>query len=488
MANSAIASAWGAARRRVNDMRAAVHSDWRPGDIFFGASRAGWATIGILGLLLGPAILVAWVLSSYLQVEVPASMSFVGNDGWCDRSVSVGVHCWGDYSSIHFATLRGTPSDPEAVYPLSTRLLRLPFFAAESLLGFRVGLLLFVIVSAICILLPVLWSVRSTPWFAKGVVLSIVGLGSAPFLILWDRGNVLALTVPFLLLAVVALIRDRPWLAVVAIVIASSAKPQLALLAVALVAARAWVPAVVAGAASVGVVVGSFFAFSSSGWAAMLEWIRSAGEWSASQSLDQDWPVNISGSRALYLVAEAIPGSGQWLPGVPDSVFTLLVFALFGITTLAIAAAGRSMPPFASAIAMLAIACLASPLSYAYYGVFALVVVAIMIRDGFVGWPTKRPLGKILIVSLIAALVLSLTPLVVPLGGTVVPETGPPRVVVSLLPILGTGAWLIFLAAVAAWSITELRNRFRVKRGNVDPTFDGHLRAARATVDSHTGV
>jgi hypothetical protein len=439
-----------------------------------GGSRFGWSIVSTLAALLGVALLLAWIYTSYLGIDVTASVSFVGTDGWCDDAMSgLGVHCFGDYSSIDYASLGAQPSEPEAVYPVSSRLLRLPFYLIASVGGFQAGLLAFVVISAMCLLSPALWSLRGAPWFAKGIVLTAVGLGTVPFLFAWDRGNLLALTIPFLLLVILGLMRQRPWLVTGAIIVCATVRPQFALLALALVAVRQWKPALVSFGGSIGAVVASFFLFGSAWLSEIGEWIKAAGSWSQAVPLSRDWPGNVSVPRALYSVVHTGPwADSAFVASIPDSVYTVASLLVLGVAVLIIVAGGRRLPSLAVVASLLAVVSLALPLSYGYYFVFALPLAAVVFREGLAGWPAARPLDKTLIVSFFLALVLSLTPLLIPMSGSFAPVPGT-VVVASLVPILATLAWVAYIGVLTIRGVEEIRSSRRMARGHEAGLRDG---------------
>ncbi len=374
-------------------------------------------------------------------------------DGWCTLGQQgIGVHCWGDFSAIRFSSFTSAPSGPEAVYPLASRLVRFPFLALSDIAGFQAALITFVIVSVICVVSPLIWAVRRTPWSAKPVVVTVAGITTAPAIMLLDRGNILALAVPLMLLALLGLVRDSPWTVAVATIAASSIKPQFVLLGVGLLALRHWRAAIVTFLGTGAILVAPYFVLGDRWFTGVTEWLRGASRWSTSQPLSASWPNNISLPHVLYLLAHA----GPWhsLPIVRTLVDRdyLVASAAIGVVVVAaIAVSGRRLPPLASGVALLAIACVGSPLTYAYYGVFTLPVFAIVYRYGVEDWPRDTRLARTMPVLLAIPVVLGLSPLIIPFGGALTSPT------VSLLPLLSSGAWVIFVGALAIWGISRMR-------------------------------
>lgn len=435
--------------------RAALSGEWMANRVVLGGTVFGWTIIGILGMLLIVALVMAWILDSYFRIDVPASLAYVAVDGFCDLGKGgIGVHCWSDYSSIELLSLRARPNFAEVTYPMSNRLLRLPFYFVARGMGFQAGLVTYMIVCVLCVLLPAVWSVRKTPWFLTGVVVLLGTVATVPFLWMMDRANMIALVVPLMFLALLGLLTGRPWLTATAIILASAARPQLALLSFALVAARQWRAAIVSFGGSVVLVIGSFLIFGKEWFPAFMDWIGSATSWSGSRGISESWPMNAGLPRALYLFLHVgPPATDSLLLGLPDTVYTVMSLVLLGASVLLIAIFGRNLPPFVAGVAALVAGSLALPLTFAYYFAFAIPVLAIVYRRGLPGLPTTGALGKVLVISLGTAIVATLTPLLFPYEVQLVRVDT--TVVGSFLPSVATLAWLVFVIATAVWAITS---------------------------------
>jgi len=427
-----------------------------------GGSRIGWNIVGALAGLLGIAAVVAWVLGSYLKVDVASMLSYYGADGYCKLpQQGVGIHCWSDYPAVQFASLTDAPLKPELVYPLSSRILRLPFFAIGSIGGYTAGLIAFLATSVACVIAPAVWAVRNTSWALKPVVVTVASVATLPVLMLLDRGNILTLTVPFLLLALLGLVLDKPWLVVVSTIAATSVKPQFAILGVALLALRHWRAAAVSIAGSAVIIVAPFLLLGGAWRSAFVTWLHTAEAWTRSQPLSANWPSNISLPRLLYLLAHAGPWrDSRHVSTIADGTYTTASMAILAVIIGILVLSGRHLPPLASGIALLAIASLASPLTFGYYGVFMIPVIAIVFRYGLTNWPTDTRWDRAMPRILSVALVLGLSPLLIPLGLSLVPPVAP------LLPLLSTFAWAVFLVAMAIWGLARMR------RAPIDPLPD----------------
>jgi hypothetical protein len=425
-----------------------------------GGTGLGWAVVGAAAGLLGVAIVAMWVLSSYFGVDVAGSISFPGADGWCDTAtVGLGVHCFGDFSAIRFDSLFAAPNAVEAVYPLSTRLVRLPFFLIDRVAGFQTALVAYVVVSGVCILAPLFWAVKEARWSLKPVVVVAVGVGTAPFLFLMDRGNIIALIVPALFFALLGLVRDRPWMVAIAVIVASSVKPQFALLGFALLALRHWWPALVSLGGSIAIVILPFGLLGQGAVGGVSGWLHAASGWAKGHDLSTGWPTNASFPRVIYLLGHLGDAGNLKEAAAHDELIATIVAAVVcGLVTLVLLVAGRGLPPLALGIGFTTMASLAVPVSYGYYLVFAIPVVAIVFRLGLKGWLDLRS-ARVAAILLSVAIVLGLTPLLIPLA------SGTQSIAVSLVPILAAYAWLAFLVALAIWGALSLRRTVQSNLG-----------------------
>ena len=158
-------------------------------------------TINVCLVLLGIAIPTAWALASYYNVDVPATLIFFGNDGWCDIArEGIGTHCFGDFHErFQLPYIRESPSgnnlELSPIGPYITSL--------ADLLAFFVGsrpILLLVIVCYLCAsLYPVALVYMHRGGRFGNVYLATLGTGSYSLLAALDRLNNIMLCPPLLI-------------------------------------------------------------------------------------------------------------------------------------------------------------------------------------------------------------------------------------------------------------------------------------------------
>jgi hypothetical protein len=430
------------------------------GERNFKGSRWGWNLMGAMSALLAGAFASAWILSSYFKVDVAASLVYSGNDGYCDPgSRGLGVHCWVDYASIQFTSLNAPPLAGEALYPLSSRIIRLPFFALDHLVDPRAATYIYLIVSAVCVLAPMLWATARMAMAQRLIVITVGGVCTVPFAAVIDRGNLIALTVPLMLVFVVALVRESPWVAAAAVVAMSTVKPQFAILALALATRRLWLPALASFVGAM-LAVGLPFLIQREGiGVATSSWADQVEFWLGATPLSNSWPVNLSLAHLFEIARRLVSGAalpptqGQADPNyVAGAGVVAVELAFVMLVAVVVLVAGHRLHALLTAATFLAIVALAMPVSWNHYSVFILPVLAIIVRSGPEGWPTRGLLDRAITVVLSAGVCLGLTLLIIP--REIIEIRDGSRIAVSITPELMTAAWLAFLLLVAVRAIT----------------------------------
>lgn len=445
----------------------AVRGDWPTNRSRWGGTASGWVIVTILFALLAPAVMSAWILSSYFHVDIPASISMASEDASvgaapgteaCDtEAVGIGEHCFSDFTSLTFASPFDEPTASEAASPMSTRILRLPFYLVQLAAGPLAALAFYLVVSLAALLVPAVWALRDVPWRYKGVILTALGFATAPGLAAWDRGNLVAIAVPFLLLALVGLARAKPWWVVIGVITASSVNPLFGLLGLALFAMRRWREGLVAVGGAVLVVAGSFALLGAGAIRGLGRWLAIVTGADDDQDLGSDSPVDLSAGRALWLLLHA----GPWrsLPavdGIPDDVYVLVGRIVLVLAVATIVLFGRHVRPVAVGAALLAAGVLAVEPSPGYLFVVVLVVAAVAFRLGALDDVADTPMRKALVVTFAAAVVTGVTPLVVPFRG-LVPATEGMLVIGSLLPPVSVILWIVFLVLLSVSAVRSFR-------------------------------
>jgi hypothetical protein len=411
--------------------------------------------LSLLAAGLALAVVSTWIYSSYFRFDVAGSLIWPGWDGYCVEGVqSLGVHCFSDFSQF---LVLGESMDPEGSnpfirnYPPINRTIFWVFQMLAVYVGYGFSVGLYVAVSAACLLVPVLWAVRGRSWTQQLLIVSLAGVATYPFLAAVDRGNNIAFAIPFVLLAVVGLQRDSGVLTLVGIVGASQIKPQFGALVIALVVLRRFRLAVIVVVTGIAVFLASFVLVLLSRPALsplqeFKDFILYTRFYDQYLPLDSAYPPNAS---FAHLVALAQQSVGVSL--LSETQLQYVVASVVGVFVVVVMWRGNRLPVGLWFPAVLMAISLTPAISFAYYLAGALVIVALALREPFASEIDSGP--KPLVILLTAAIVVSLTPLLIPLGGAEapVPVLGE-GVTISLLPRVAAVLWAAYLVAVAVVS------------------------------------
>jgi len=403
-----------------------------------------------IGLAL--SLMVAWVAASYFRVDVAGSLVWPGSDGFCDvPTQGVGLHCFSDLS-LHLGVGRSlVPEDPGLVQytsnlPPGSRIVLWIFQVLASLVGFRATFAVYLALSAAALLVPALWAVRGRSWPHAAVIVVLTSIATVPFLAVLDRGNTIAFAIPFIFLFILALARGQDALAITSVVLAAQLKPQFGLLVFGLFILRRWRVGVLAIGASGTVFLGSFliFAIPGAGSSPLDEFKRFIlfSQFRGNYvPMDSSYPVNISFQKILYVINDELFGV-LLSPWALQFLILLIVALVLG----ALIWRGRYLPYAVWISVVLMSSALVVSVTFIYYFALVLIIGALLVTP--VGASEDRGRPRPLEYALVAATVMSLTPLLIPGGWTdsPVPVVGN-GVVVSLLPYFASGAWLALVVA-----------------------------------------
>ena len=420
-----------------------------------------WSLVGILSGLLGIALLSWWLWGSYFGVDVFASLSFVGDDSWCSKEgEAVGVHCFGDYSAIRIESLITPLTGPEGVYPPSSRILRATPWLVDRLFGFRAGLILFLAVSAAAALVPAVWASLRLPYALRPVVLTTLGIATVPFLSLVDRGQLLAIAVPSIFAFMLLSMRQDAWLALAALAPAVAIKPQFAVVVVLFAVLRQWRLFFVGSVGAALIVLAPFIIFGRDLKAALGGWIESASNWAASVPLTQEWPSNLSFASGVRRTIEAVVmgpaenvlgNSQNSLLAVADSAYVAGAVALSALVVGVLVLLGRHLDRLLLLAALLAVGSFTIGVSWIYYSCIALPLAALTFRSA-TGQAIRMSQGRwarVAGVMLIFSIIVSLTPVLVPLSldaGKAVPNA---------MVLVISMSWLTFIVVTGISAVAE---------------------------------
>ena len=337
-------------------------------------------------------------------------------------------------------------------YPPINRTIFWVFQMIAVYMGYGLSVGVYVALSAACLLTPAIWAVRGKPWPQQVLVVALTGVATYPFLAAIDRGNNIAFAVPFILLAVVALQRGTSVGVVVGIVGASQIKPQFGALVLALLVLRRFRVAVITIAVGITVFLASFVLVllsrpSLSPLQEFKDFILYTRFYNQYLPLDAPYPPNASFGHLLALINVGLGDSR-----LSETQIQLLVATVVFVFLALVVWRGRRLPLAIWFPAVLMAISLTPVISFAYYLGGAVIIAALLFKEPLASQVDGAPAPLRWLLT--AALVVSLTPLLISLGAAQapVPVLGD-GVVVSLMPRVAAAMWGLYLVAVAITSV-----------------------------------
>lgn len=390
-----------------------------------------------------PSIFVA---TGYFGVQWPGQLVFHSDDGWCvPATQGVGVHCFGDYADMQIRR-DGAPwarvSGPNAHPPLSIFIQdtfgRIGTFAGSH----RIGLALWLLAMALCVLLPIVWATRPLPSQTRAVEILLFGIATTPFLAALDRGNSAPLVLPALLWFGVSMGRGRNTAAMWAIVLASLVRPQMLVLALLFLFRKDLLNLLrTLGLGLLGILL-SFALYPGNRIANLTDWIVNMLQYGSYRTPLMPFPQSLGSGRSIVFIGEVV-----WTrllghePQATRRVFradtaplsTVLDFVDHNRASLALASAGivlallvtfymrgHRLTNFTLVVAGCVVPVILPTVSFMYYLVLLLIPVAVLVRDrhGSVAFFESAPrwLERAAQTVFVTAMTVSLVPTAVPLS------------------------------------------------------------------------
>jgi hypothetical protein len=260
-------------------------------------------TLNAISLISVFGIFLSIFIPSYYNWNLTEILSNRVKDGWCNpQKEGVGLHCFGDF----FAPIGiAGNQDPWEVGinpnpPFAMLIFKL-FYFISNLTTPRISLLLYLLIIFIAFSLPALHAWRqSTKLYQEKLLYLLVYFTSMPAISLFDRGNVIALTLPMLYFSFLC-IQKNPHITVVLLVAAVLIKPQLAIFSIILLATRNYrYFATILVSGTVLNLMG--FLFFHNPKVSFINWISSIINYPSYAGEGKIYPVNISLRNTLYLM------------------------------------------------------------------------------------------------------------------------------------------------------------------------------------------
>jgi hypothetical protein len=339
---------------------------------------------------------ISYVTDERYFVElVTSSMDFSPQD------VLFGIHAFGDYLLPYsWATLDNPWSGTEPVnYPPSALVL----FKALAFLPYQGSVLLYLGLSAIALMLPMLVASKGLRWSNRVILIVVLAIMTGPAIAVLDRGNTQGF-IPLLLFGfAVSILRRRLGWATTFLVIAAAIKIYPLILLAVFVALRYFRWALVALITSLVVILGSLLLTASKPFDAFREMV---GDFTAQGSSDYTdfmaYNVSLVGSLAHVSEFVGLSSVSVWMADNPWLVIALYVIAVLPLLWI------TSLPlPVRLVLAMMLTAAVL-PVLYPYVLTWGVAAAALIVwsssRSARKPGQVPAPLTRILVVAIGALL------------------------------------------------------------------------------------
>lgn len=312
-----------------------------------------------------------------------------GFDGWCDKNIyGIGVHCFSDYTLTELIVNEENPWQSEYIspqnYPAAALLISLLFSNIGKLLANpQIGLILYLLTMAICLILPGVWASKGKKTYLKFLIIGMTGIASVPAIMALDRGNSVGFVAPALLMLLVGKEQNKNKLIILSIVLAALVKPQFALLLVLPIFWRLWK---VFAYSLIGILATQllpFFFWPSNFPQTIFEAVVNATSYGGKPDFNTFFPMNSSIASSLFELSsfgnpanygESIPIFIQQNP----STVSIIVFGCFLVWSFLLR---RYFPSILVGIYTIAFVSTFTTVSWSYYLLFSIPIAAIVIRD-----------------------------------------------------------------------------------------------------------
>lgn len=321
----------------------------------------------------------------YLGINLASRLIFNSSDGWCVGTLPVfGPHCFGDFGlgiimvENNHQVWTPTGSYPPGNYPAAPFAIYALFRFLLINFGYTFTIFLYLAALAACTLMP-LWFLSRQYQIADRIFLVMtLGIFSVPFLSVIDRGNTTAFIIPCILLAYSGARIQSDKIQTLGIVLATLLRPQAILLVFIFVIQRKYLAAFKAASLSLLMNLFVMFTWDHSNFTSNLKYFYDSLVGYGNKSISADFPYNYSLARGVYKFIEFLnlESSTKTLEDASSLVGYFLIGALLLI------AYAKKIQDFKTLYYLVLVSMfLMAPVTFIYYTVFILLIVAIAIDE-----------------------------------------------------------------------------------------------------------
>jgi hypothetical protein len=137
-------------------------------------------------------------LTWYFGIEYNPRISWVSVDGNWPEEFRFGNHFFGDYYQVWLMAKESAWNQTNIYPPFGTAL-----FKIFGIFPYKIGLLFYLILIAICVLVPLISATSRRGFSERTTTVLIFGVFSVPFISIIDRGNNLGLIIPLIYFSII---------------------------------------------------------------------------------------------------------------------------------------------------------------------------------------------------------------------------------------------------------------------------------------------
>ena len=277
------------------------------------------------------ALFMATFITSYSGIRTSEALSYNINDGWCDpKFEGFGEHCFGDFYAPLASLKENSPYEGIVRnYPPFAFAILKPFAILNSNFPGRLSLILYLTLSLICLIFPVLHLLAKKKIGFNDLPLALSAvLLSGPSVTLLDRGNNLALCIPFIYLYFYQLKYTSNSSALKYGIIFTLIKPHLFLLSIIFIAKRKFKLVFLWICFDVLLTLVSFVFFPANLLNNLGRWINATLSYSSAGAIGVLEPVNVSLKSSIDVFFNILGHVA------PQEVITILNYIVFLIALI----------------------------------------------------------------------------------------------------------------------------------------------------------
>lgn len=415
----------------------------------------------IIGLVL--SFFIFWIFSSYFRVDVPSSLMFQANDGWCEApKEGIGIHCFGDFNE----RVGLPPGHPWKDYVETSPAGPIVTSIANVLLAVtspQISLITFLLIYMICVATPVLIATRTRRPIERLELVLLLSIGTYPSIVVFDRGHSLALAVPLMYLYLTSALRDDSRLLSISIVALSCLKPVfigLSLIFLILNRGRRFTSTLLLSLSC----PAALLVLTGKGDVSRIhEWLEISRSYTTTfREVSQANPPNASVGAAIYMFADLVAGivrgdQTEFLDVVARSAHIVsLIVACFIIVCL-YSSRRRTSPVVSALVLLIVFSLFVGKYVGPYYLVIAIAVNALIFSSSAAkhcSWDLHRGLSSMLLLPLISSCAPLLIP-VLPSNWYELQVSGAPITVKTLNVSIAVTFWVIFCMVVVTTGLRK---------------------------------